>query len=104
MYAIIKNGGKQYKVSEGDVLFLEKMEVEASDTVEFDEVVMVSKDGATTVGSPLVKGAKVVGKVLKNGKAKKILVSRYRPKNSKFRKRKGHRQPYTQVEIQSINA
>ena len=97
MYAIIKTGGKQYRVSEGDVITIEKLDVAAEGTVSFDEVVTVVKDGDVKVGTPLVDGAKVTGTVLEHGKAKKILVSNYR-------RRQGHRQPFTKVRIEKIEA
>lgn len=98
MKAIIKTGGKQYLVTEGDVIFVEKLPLEDNSEVVFNEVVMLDE----TIGSPLVDGAKVVGKVLKTGKSKKIKVYKYRSKK-KSRKTQGHRQPYTKVEIVSIN-
>ncbi len=97
MYAIMVSGGKQYRVSVGDVVYLEKLDAEAETTVEFEEVLAL--DGK--VGTPTVKGAKVVGKVLKQGKGKKVTVFRYRPKKGSQRKL-GHRQPYTKVEITEI--
>ncbi len=103
MYAVIETGGKQYQVHEGDVVFVEKLDVEADDTVTFDKVVAVNADNGITVGAPYVEGAAVEAKVLKNGKAKKITVFTYKPKKSESRKM-GHRQPYTQVRIESIKA
>ncbi len=103
MYAIIETGGKQYKVSSGDVLFIEKLEADAETTVTFDKVVAVSNDETLSVGAPYVEGASVEAKVLKNGKAKKITVFTYKPKKGKQRKL-GHRQPYTKVQIETINA
>ena len=103
MYAIIETGGKQYKVNTGDVLFIEKLDVEAETTVTFDKVIAVSNDDNLTVGDPYVAGAKVEAKVLKNGKAKTITVFTYKPKKGKQRKL-GHRQPYTKVQIEAINA
>ena len=103
MYAVIETGGKQYRVNEGDILFIEKLPYEADDTVEFDSVVMVSKDDAIMLGNPTVKGAKVTAKVLKNGKSKKITVFTYKSKKNSKRKM-GHRQPYTKVQIESIQA
>ncbi len=97
MYAIIASGGKQYKVSVGDVLFLEKVAGEAEGNVEFGEVLAI--DG--TIGAPTVSGAKVLGKVLKQGKGKKITVFTYRAKKGSARKL-GHRQPFTKVEITGI--
>ena len=103
MYAVICTGGKQYRVSEGDVVFIEKLDAEVDATVDFDQVLAVGKDDGVVVGAPTVAGATVTGKVLRNGKAKKITVFTYRPKKGSARKL-GHRQPYTKVEIQSIKA
>ncbi|MDP4120012.1 MAG: 50S ribosomal protein L21 [Bacillota bacterium] len=102
MYAIIQTGGKQYKVENGDVLYIEKLDANLDDVVEFD-VVAISTDDGLTVGDPLVKGAKVKGKVVKFGRGKKIIVFTYKPKKGEKRKM-GHRQSYTKVEIESINA
>lgn len=101
MYAIFKTGGKQYRVTEGDIVFVEKLPAEAEQIIEFGEVLAVGQDESATVGAPYVPGAKVVAKVLKNGKAKKITVFTYRPKKGSKRKM-GHRQPYTKVQIESI--
>lgn len=98
MSAIIKTGGKQYFVNVGDVIYVEKLNVEAGKKVEFDQVLM--KDGIP--GNPLVKEAVVTGKVLKHGKQKKIIIFKYRAKSKSTRKKQGHRQPYTQVEITGI--
>ena len=103
MYAVICTGGKQYRVSEGDVVFIEKLDAEVDATVNFDQVLAVGKDDGVVVGAPTVAGATVTGKVLRNGKAKKITVFTYRPKKGSARKL-GHRQPYTKVEIRSIKA
>lgn len=103
MYAVICTGGKQYRVSEGDVVYIEKLDAEADSTVQFDQVLAVGKDDGVMVGAPTVDGAVVTGKVVKNGKSKKITVFTYRPKKGSARKM-GHRQPYTKVEIQSIKA
>lgn len=103
MYAIIATGGKQYRVQEGDVLFVEKLNVEADSTVELNEVLAVSKDGKLTVGSPVIEGAKVTATVVKHGKAKKIIVFKYKPKKD-YRRKQGHRQPYTQIRIEKIEA
>lgn len=97
MKAIFVTGGKQYYVSEGDVIYVEKLPNDAGSEVEFTEVLYV--DGKT--GSPTVKGAKVVGTIEKHGKKKKIVVFKYRPKK-KYRKTQGHRQPYTKVTIKKI--
>ena len=94
MYAIIETGGKQYKVQAGDVVFIEKLDVEPEQEITFDKVM---------VGTPTVAGATVSAKVLKNGKAKKVTVFTYKPKKNEKRKL-GHRQPYTKVEISAINA
>ena len=101
MYAIIETGGKQYKVSEGDVVFIEKLEANEGDTVTFDQVLAVGKDDGITVGSPLVAGASVTANVVKNGKSKKIYVFKYKAKKNE-KKKIGHRQPYTKVQIQTI--
>ena len=103
MYAIIKTGGKQYRVSEGDVVYIEKLDVQPEETVNFEEVIAVGKEDGMVIGAPVVEGAKVVAKVLKNGKGKKITVFTYRSKKDSKRKM-GHSQPYTKVEIVSINA
>ena len=101
MYAIIENCGKQYKVAEGDVVFFEKLDVEEGKKVTFDKVVLVSDDKKVEVGVPYVKGVKVEGKVVANGKGKKIIVYKYKAKKN-YRRTQGHRQPYTKVEITSI--
>lgn len=103
MYAVIETGGKQYQVKAGDILFIEKLGAEDDSTVTFDKVVAVSTDAGLSVGTPYVTGATVSAKVLKNGKAKKITVMTYKPKKSE-KKKQGHRQPYTQVQIEAINA
>ena len=101
MYAVIESCGKQYKVAEGDVVFFEKLNSEAGDTVKFDNVVLVSDDKKVEVGAPYVKGVSVEGTVVANGKAKKVLVYKYKAKKN-YRRTLGHRQPYTKVEIKSI--
>ena len=103
MKAVIVTGGKQYTVSEGDVLFIEKLNVEAEATVKFDQVLAVLDGTNTKIGAPLVEGAVVEAKVVKNGKGKKIDVIKYKPKKGE-KKHIGHRQPYTKVEITGINA
>ncbi|KRQ88153.1 50S ribosomal protein L21 [Caloramator mitchellensis] len=103
MYALIMTGGKQYRVSEGDVVFVEKLFADVDSTVEFNEVLAVSKDGKLVVGAPYVEGAKVTAKVVKHGKAKKIIVFKYKRKKD-YRRKQGHRQPYTQVKIEKIEA
>ncbi|MGN1135501.1 MAG: 50S ribosomal protein L21 [Oscillospiraceae bacterium] len=104
MYAIIETGGKQYQVSEGDEIYIEKLDVNADDSVNFDKVIAVGKDSGLVVGAPYVDGAAVEAKVLKNGKAKKITVFTYKPKKGSSHKKQGHRQPYTKVRIDAIKA
>lgn len=101
MYAVIETGGKQYRVAEGDVITVEKLSAEPGEAVSFDRVLLVEKDGKVSVGQPFVAGAKAVGKVLNQGKEKKILVFHYRAKENE-RKRYGHRQPYTRVLVEKI--
>lgn len=101
MYAIIESCGKQYKVAEGDVVFFEKLEAEEGKKVSFNNVVLVSDGKKIEVGAPYVKGVKVEGKVVANGKGKKILVYKYKAKKN-YRRTQGHRQPYTKVEITKI--
>jgi len=103
MYAIIETGGKQYRVAEGDILRVEKLPAEPDQTVEIDKVLAVNKDGAITVGSPLVSGAKVFLKVLEQGKGKKVIVFKYKAKKN-IRKKQGHRQPFTKVQVEKIEA
>ena len=103
MYAIIETGGKQYKVNEGDVIYIEKLDVNEEETVDFDCVKAVSTEDGFKVGAPNVEGAVVSGKVLANGKAKKISVMKYKSKKNE-KKKIGHRQPYTKVQILSIKA
>ena len=102
MQAIIVTGGKQYNVSEGDTLFIEKLPVEAGDAVTFDQVLAIVDGENTKFGAPVVEGAKVEAKVVKNGKGKKIRVFKYKAKKG-YHKRQGHRQPYTKVEIGKIS-
>ena len=101
MYAIIKTGGKQYKVAEGDILNVEKLDAEKGAEVVFDEVLAIVNDGEVTVGKPFINGAKVTATVEEQGKGEKILVFKYRAKVN-YRKRMGHRQPYTAVKISGI--
>ncbi len=103
MYAVIKTGGKQYRVQQGDVIFVEKIDSQANDAVTFEEVLLVGDGEQTKIGAPVVKGAKVEGKVLSQVKAKKIVVYKYKAKKNE-RKKQGHRQPYTKIEITAINA
>ena len=101
MQAIIVTGGKQYSVKEGDEIFIEKLNVEAEDTVVFDQVLAVVDGENSKFGTPVVAGAKVEAKVVKNGKAKKVIVFKYRPKKDS-KSLRGHRQPYTKVKIEKI--
>lgn len=103
MYAIIETGGKQYRVAEGQTLKIEKLEVEAGHTVDFDRVLMVGEGESARVGAPLVDGAKVVAEVLKHGRADKIRIIKFRRRKHHM-KRQGHRQYYTQVKITKIQA
>ena len=103
MKAIIVTGGKQYTVAEGDILFVEKLGVEAEETVKFDQVLAVLDGENTKIGAPVVEGAAVEAKVVKNGKAKKITVFKYKAKKNE-KKKIGHRQPYTKVQITKIEA
>ena len=102
MYAIIETGGKQYMVEQGDIIFVEKLGVEEGETVTFDKVLVVGGEDAK-FGAPYVAGATVTASVVKNGKDKKIIVYKYKPKKG-YHKKQGHRQPYTKVEITAINA
>jgi len=102
MYAIIETGGKQYMVKEGDTILVEKIDSEEGSTVEFDRVLVVSKDGDITLGNPYLDGAKVSATVLEQGKGKKVIIFKYKSKKN-YRKKQGHRQPFTKVKIESIN-
>lgn len=101
MYAVIETGGKQYRVQEGDTIFVEKIEANEGDTVEFDKVLLVSNEGKVTVGNPVVENAKVEANVVEQGKGKKIIVFKYKAKKN-YKKKQGHRQPYTKVKIEKI--
>lgn len=103
MYAVVSTGGKQYRVQEGDVVFVEKLNAEVDSTVELTEVLAVSNGEGLKVGAPVVEGAKVVAKVLSQGKAKKVTVFKYKPKKD-YRRKAGHRQPYTKLVIEKIEA
>ena len=103
MLAIIKTGGKQYKVSPKDKIKIEKLEIEEGKEVIFDQVLLVDKNKKVEIGDPLVKGAKVIGKVLKQDRAKKVIILKYKPK-TREKTKKGHRQPYTEVEIIKIES
>ncbi len=100
MYAVIQTGGKQYKVEVGDQILIEKLDAEAGSEVDF-ETLLVSDDAGVKIGQPVLSGVTVRGKVLDHGKGKKVIVFKYKPKKD-FRKKNGHRQPYTKVEILSI--
>ena len=102
MYAIIVTGGKQYRVEQGDIVYIEKLDVEADSEVKFDQVLAIGEEGSVKVGAPVVEGATVTAKVIKNGKGKKLNIITYRAKKHSAR-RMGHRQPFTKVEITAIN-
>ena len=102
-HAIIVTGGKQYRVAEGDVIFVEKLDVEAGETVKFDRVLAVIDEDKAVFGTPVVENAVVSGNVVKNGKSKKIRVYKMKPKKG-YHRTQGHRQPYTKVEITKIEA
>ena len=102
-HAIIVTGGKQYRVAEGDVIFVEKLDVEAGETVKFDRVLAVIDEDKAVFGTPVVENAVVSGNVVKNGKSKKIRVYKMKPKKG-YRRTQGHRQPYTKVEITKIES
>ncbi len=104
MYAVLTTGGKQYRVAEGDTIYVEKLDAEVDSTVELDQVLAVGKEnGEFVVGNPVVAGAKVVAKVVAQGKAKKVIVFKYKPKKD-YRKKQGHRQPFTKLVIEKIEA
>lgn len=102
MYAIIKTGGKQYRVSEGDVISVEKLNVASGEKIVFNEILIVENDGEIQIGAPVVTGATVEGTVVQQGKEKKIVVFKYKPKKD-YRKKQGHRQPFTRVKIEKIS-
>lgn len=103
MYAIIETGGKQYKVQAGDVLYIEKLNAAEGESVTFDRVLAVSKDNGLVTGTPVVSGATVTAKVEKHGKGAKVVVYKYKAKKN-YRRKQGHRQPYTKVTIENIQA
>jgi large subunit ribosomal protein L21 len=103
MYAVIATGGKQYRVKEGDVIFVEKLNANEGDTVEVGEVLAVGKEGDIQFGSPLVSGAKVILRVLAQDKNRKIIVFKFKAKKN-YRRKTGHRQPYTKVAVEKIQA
>ena len=101
-HAVIVTGGKQYRVAEGDVIYVEKLPVEADETITIDQVLAIVDEESSVFGTPVVEGATVTAKVVKNGKAKKIRVYKMKPKKN-YRRPQGHRQPYTKLEISAIN-
>ncbi|MEA4832213.1 50S ribosomal protein L21 [bioreactor metagenome] len=103
MFAVFTACGKQYKVQEGDIVFLEKMNVNEGETVTFDEILVYSDNNGTVIGAPTVAGATVTANVVKNGKNKKIYIIKYKSKKNE-KKKQGHRQPYTKVQIATISA
>ena len=103
MYAVIETGGKQYRVQEGDVINIEKLNVTAGDDITFDRVLILSDGQKVQVGTPIVEEAKVFGTVVENGKAEKVIIFKYKSKKD-YRKKQGHRQPYTMVKIESLSA
>ena len=102
-HAIIVTGGKQYRVAEGDVIFVEKLDVEAGETVKFDKVLAVIDGDSTVFGAPVIDGASVTANVVKSGKGAKVRVYKMKPKKG-YRRTQGHRQPYTKLQIEAINA
>jgi len=103
MYAVVQTGGKQYRVSEGDVISVEKLNAEAGSTVVLDEVLVIGGDAETVVGKPFIEGAAVTAEVVENGKGEKLVIFKYKAKKD-YRRKQGHRQPYTKLEIKSISA
>ncbi len=101
MYAVIETGGKQYRVQEGDTIFVERLQGSEGDNVTIDTVLLVSNEGSIQVGKPYLEGSKVEAEILEQGKAKKIIVFKYKSKKD-YRKKQGHRQPYTKLKINSI--
>lgn len=104
MYAVIKTGGKQYRVREGQVLRVESLDANEGDAIEFDQVMMVGEGADVKVGAPLVEGAKVAATVKANGRGKKVTIIKFRRRKNKSRLKQGHRQNYTEVEITGISA
>ena len=102
MYAVLKTGGKQYKVAEGDVIYIEKLGLSENETYTFTEVLAIGSDDGIKVGAPYVDGATVTAKAIKEGRSKKVIVYKYKPKKG-YHKKQGHRQAYTKVQIEKIN-
>ena len=103
MYAVFRSGGKQYRAAKGDVLRLEKIEAEEGATIEFDEVLLVGEGSDIKVGSPVVEGATVAAEVLRHGRSRKVIVFKYKRRKN-YRRKKGHRQAFTEVSIKGISA
>ena len=103
MFAVIKTGGKQYRVTPGQKLHIEKLDAAEGSSVSFDQILLVADDEKLEVGTPVVSGAAVTGRVLRQGRARKKIVFKYHPK-SRYHKKKGHRQPFTEIEIQKISS
>jgi large subunit ribosomal protein L21 len=103
MYAVLATGGKQFRVTEGDVIYVEKLIADVDSTVELNEVLAVETEGGIKIGTPVVEGAKVIAKVAAQGKAKKVIVFKYKSKKD-YRRKNGHRQPYTKLVIEKIEA
>ncbi len=101
MYAIIETGGKQYRVQQGDTIFVEKLALEADQSIDFDALLIGGEDGSVTIGKPIVEGAKVSAKVIGQVKGEKIIIFKYKSKKT-YRRKQGHRQPYTKLEITGI--
>lgn len=103
MYAVIESGGKQYRVQAGDVINVEKLDVNAGDRIEFNRVLVLSDGKTVSIGAPVLENAKVFGNVVENGKAEKVIIFKYKSKKD-YRKKKGHRQPYTMIRVIAISA
>lgn len=101
MYAVIETGGKQYRVQEGDIVQVEKLDVQEGEKIDLSNILLVSSEDGIKVGNPYVEGAKVEATVLEHGKGKKIVIFKYKPKKD-YRKKQGHRQPYTKLKIEKI--
>lgn len=103
MYAVIETGGKQFRVEEGNVLYVEKLDANVGDSVTIDKVLLLENDGVVKVGAPVVDGAKAILKVVEHGKGEKIIVFKFKSKKN-YRRKQGHRQPYTKVVVEAIQA